>query len=376
MKQFLLHCAAAVSLVLLVVCMGGCGSGSVRNSGVHPTPTPTPTPESTTSLGFAFLRSDGTIKNNVVNITSQQLHGARRAAKLRHAIDRQAPLSVDSVPVDIYVWPFTDSRDGWWFGSARKITASPAAYTSTHLSLNGSSIVFSVVVDGYNQVFTTNAPADGNNLGEILQLTTDTEHHWLPHLSADGSKVVFTKSDPNSNGDEVCVINNTVGATENCFDFSSTSPTLKGAYMWHASWSPQGKIAFEAWDGPLHSDEIFMVSGDGTGLAQITNNAGTKNYDECPSISSDGNWMAVDTWNDRTQYFDIAVIDLNSNQRQPITSGEYTQADAWDPLETPYSTVWVSKLSTDQSLELYILTFDFTRMTNNTYDDYFERSPE
>ena len=199
----------------------------------------------------------------------------------------------------------------------------------------------------------------------------------MPHISDDGSKVVFTKIDPNSAGDVVCFIKNNVGATENCLDFSSSTPVLKGANLWHASWAPHDSIVFEAWGGPLTSDEIFMANEDGTGLTQITNNAGTNNYDECPSVSSDGARLVVDTWNDSAQHYEIALIDLNTKQRASIGTTPYGVAgvgDAWDPLYT-LSIVWVSQLKNDPSEELYFMSFSPLRMTKNTYADYFEKSP-
>ena len=133
-----------------------------------------------------------------------------------------------------------------------------------------------------------------------------------------------------------------------------------------------GKIVFEAWGGPLNSDDIFMVNADGSGLTQITNNAGTKNYDECPWVNSAGTEMVFDTWNDTTQYYEIAKINLSTKQRFTLTSG--TQTDAWDPLSTSGGVVYVTKLDADKSLELYLFGFGRVRLTNNTYADYFESS--
>jgi hypothetical protein len=374
MKRFGLLFSVVVFLIMLVIGTSGCGSSRIQNNGV-PTPTPTPTPippGPASGLGFAFLRNDGITSASAQTITQQEHQSARRASKITHGY--QAAMPFDSTAVNIYVWPFTNGNGGWWFGSERKITASADAYTSVHLSLGGTSMVFSAIVNGYNQIFTATVPPEGKTLEERLQLTTDAENHWLPHLYADGSMVVFTKFDPNSNGDVVCIMDNIAGATENCLDFSSTTPILKGANIWHASWGLDGKIFFEAWGGPLNSDEIYMVNSDWETLTQITSNAGTKNYDECPSIFSDGNRMAVDTWNEDTHHYEVGDIDLNTKQR--FTFSDDTHADAWDPLATPYSPVWVSQRDTDQSLELYILTFDVTRMTTNAYADYFESSPK
>jgi Tol biopolymer transport system component len=305
-------------------------------------------------------------------MTPQQRQAARRAAKLAHG-SRQIAIVEDPGPVNIYVWPAWVTNEGYWtLGGESKLIDSPAAYTSVHLSSNGASAVFSTAVNGYNQIFTVAVPPVGQSAGTPLQLTTDLEQHWVPHISADGSKVVFTKSDPNSSGDVVCVIDNAAGATENCLDFSSATLVLKGAALWHASWTPDGKIVFEAWGDPLNSDEIFMVNADGSALTQITNNAGTHNYDECPAVSGDGKQMLVDTWNDTTHYFEVTRIDLSTKQRLTLTPGTYTHGDSWDPLYMKYSLVWVSSLPGDQSLELYMKSFSPIHITNNIYADYFE----
>lgn len=172
-------------------------------------------------------------------------------------------------------------------------------------------------------------------------------------------------------------MNDSAGATEDCLDFSSTIPVLKGAHVRHASWTPDGKkVVFEGWGGPFESDEIFMVNEDGSSLTQITNNAGTKNYDECPSVSVDGARVAVDTWNDATQHYEITMIDLQTKQRSKVGTGLTlnANADAWDPLETQYTFFWVSQQPDDSSVELYVSGFGPMRFTHNAYADYFDSS--
>lgn len=375
MKKTLLFSVLQVFLILLAAGLSGCGSSGVLPTPTPtpgPTPTPTPTPTGAINL-FAALRLDGTASGGAALMPRQQRQAARHAAKLARATRQlQAAITPDSGPVNIYVWPASVDEAGFWsLGSERKITDSAAAYTSVHLSLNGTSMVFSAIVNGYNQIFTSTVPEAGKTAAEPIQLTTDLEDHWLPHISSDNLKVVFTKADLNSTGDVVCVIGNAAGATESCLDFSSTTPVLKGASMWHASWTPDDRIVFEAWGGPLTSDEIFMYTRIGSVLPQITNNAGTKNYDECPSVSSNenGTYMAVDTWNDATQHYEITLIDLNTKQR--VETMSLPDTDFWDPLRTRYTTVWVANLATDQSQELYYMGWEYMRITNNTYADYF-----
>jgi hypothetical protein len=377
MKKVLLLSLVTGILVLLGAGMSGCGSSGTAAftptpTPTPPTPTPTPTPSNAINV-FTFLRADDGVSSSAVPMAQQQPHAAHHAWKVAHASNQQGAVTADSGPVNIYVWPGWITKEGFFdLGTERKITGTAAAYSSVHLSLNGSSMVYSAQVNGYSQIFTNTVPAEGETAGAPLQLTTDVEQHWLPHLSADGTKVAFTKFDPTSNGDVVCVINNVAESTENCLNFSATTPMLRGANLWHASWAPDGKIFFEAWGGPFRSDEIFSVNPDGSSLTKITNNAGSKNYDECPSVSSDGTAMAVDTWNDTTQYHEVGVIDLNTKQRATITRG--THADAWDPLFSKYTLVWVTGGGSEQSLELWFMSFSPLQLTRNNYPDYFASS--
>lgn len=373
MKKVLLLSLVTAILVLLGAGMSGCGSSGAAAFTPTPPPTPTPMPTPTPSNAinvFTFLRADEDVSSSTVSMTQRQPQPAHHAWKIAHASNQQGTITADSRPVNIYVWPGWITKEGFFdLDTERKITGSAAAYSSFHLSLNGSSMVYSAPVNGYNQIFTNSVPAEGETAGAPVQLTTDVEQPWLPHLSADGTKVAFTKFDSTSNGDVVCVINNVAESTENCLDFSTTTPVLRGANLWHASLAPDGKIFFEAWGGAFRSDEIFSVTPDDSSLTQITNNAGSKNYDECPSISSDGAAMAVDIWNNTTQYYEVGVIDLNTKQRAMITRGAHT--DAWDPLFSKYTLVWVSGGDNEQSFELWFMSFSPLQLTRNNYPDYF-----
>jgi hypothetical protein len=368
-------------LLLVVLLVGSVGCGGGTKSFPTPTPSPTPTTDTTTFNLFASLRAVSTWPSSTPQLTPQQIRYMRHAAKVAHYSMERAPIPTAS-SADIYLWQVQVNKKGEWSmpqNSERKITDPADLYTAVHLSFNGDRMVFSKIVNGYNQIFFKQEMADGSWLGGF-QLTSDAEHHFLPHISADGSKVVFTTPDPNSTGDVLCIVNSPIpfgpGGPEHCLDFSSTTPALKGANLWHASWAPNDRIVFEAWGGPLISDEIFMVGKDGSGLTQITNNAGTNNYDECPSVNSDGTAITFDSWNDATKHYDVIEMNLATKQRYKY-SGADSPADGWDPLFTKYTFFWVAKPmgQVPGGLELYYMSFSPLRLTNNNLDDFFSSSP-
>jgi len=377
MKKALLLSTMIMLVALLVGSTVGCGSNGT--SRLIPTPTPTPTPSPTPSPtpqygthSFAFLRNDFTEGSAATQKSREELQAARRQAKIDHALLREAAATTEPDTANIYVFPFL-YQDGWYPGKERKITSSSGPYTAVHLSLNDTDVVYTMVVNGYTQIFTNTVPSDGLMTTAPLQLTGDAEHHWLPHISDDGTKVIFTKFDAGSTGDVVCVIANSAGASEKCLDFSTTTPVLKGTNLWHAAWAPHGKIVFEAWAGSLTSDEIFMANEDGSGLIQVTKNAGTKNYDECPTVYPEGTGLAVATWRDDAQNYEINELDPNTNLRYTISSG--LGGDAWDPLYTYYTLVWVGQSNNDANPQLYLdYVFDVGHLTNNAYANYFASS--
>jgi Tol biopolymer transport system component len=119
--------------------------------------------------------------------------------------------------------------------------------------------------------------SDPNNIWTIkpdgsgaLQLTTGTMENEEPHWSADGSKIVFTRSgtDPNPNQDIWSM--NPDGTNQLRLNTSTGS-----GFTENPSWSPDGtKIIFtKSVDGSNGHEELWTANADGSGQVQLTNDA-------------------------------------------------------------------------------------------------------
>ena len=335
------------------ILLTGCG-GATRTTTTTPATPPPSTVQPYGAQPIGFLR----VASLPASITQQPLNEARIQTRMEHLAVRQSPIAAPRL-ADMYLLPFIP---GWWYEEPRKITSTPGAYTSVHVSIGGPTLVFSSVVNGYNQVFVSTIPKQGEMLAPI-QLTTDLEHHWVPHLSYDGSKVVYTKFDTASSGDVVCTMAVSAPATEKCLDFSSTQPTLRGANLWHANWLSSESIIFEAWGGSLASDELFTVLADGSNLAQLTKNAGTPYHFESPSVG--GEWYLGVARCDVHGSCDVATMDPTSGKADLFAPGGY------DPLCSQYTVLWINSSGGGGNLFLD-RGWDSVILTRGGYGDYFE----
>ena len=344
--------AVVVFAALLVAC------GVTRTTSNSPAPPPVPPSQAqpSDSHPIAFLRIVS--PTGSLAATQEERQEARRRARTAHTENPREPIT-STHQVDMHLLPFT-MLTGWWFGAERRITSAPGPYTSVHVSTEGTKLVFSSVVNGYNQLFVSPVPKEGDTLAPT-QLTNDLEHHWAPHLNYDGSKLAFTKFDAASNGDVLCIARTSGTFAETCLDFSSTTPVLRGANLWHASWYPDDSVIFEAWGGPLNADELFSVNADGSNLKQITRNAGTPYHYESPSVSWEGFFAAAKCT--AQESCDVVTIDLNTGRSYIMDSG-------WDPLCSYYTVLWI------QDRPAGVLRIDmawsYETLTKSGYGDFFD----
>ncbi len=344
--------AFPVSVVLLcgvMLAMGPMGCGGISTS-------------ATPAAQFASLGAAGTPLSPAVQLARLSM-GDRIA--VHKAATSNAQVTVSSGSVNAYLWSWPVS------GANRLITSAPAGYLAVDLAANHQVLVLSAYSNGYMQLFTVPIPAAGQRITQITQITTDLQNHWNPHISPDGSQVAFVLK-PGTR-DQLCLIGAS-GGDQNCLS------GLAGPNILHPSWTPDGKIAFEAWgtlnSSGIYKDEIYIVNIDGSNLTQITNNGSGSSYDEAPSVSSDGTKMVVCTLGGSSGYAEISVIDLATKLKTQVTDGTVTGGDSYDPLFVGTNQiVYVSKHSSDTNFELYTMSADGsnpTEITTTSYDNYFD----
>lgn len=339
-----------LALATAAALLAGCQTRDMWTTASSPSgPSPTPTLNwpipGNHPIGFLRVAS-ATAAGSPSAANVQRAH---LDARLAHASNRQAPVQPPPLS-DIYLLTF-GFGNGWDVAEPNQISSAPGPYTSVHVSMDQSTLVYSAVVNGFNQLFVGKAPTIGR-MPDAVQITTDLEHHWLPHVSEGGAKIAFTKFDPTSNGDVVCVMQTVGDPAERCLDFGATEPRLRGGNLSHASWSGSDRIYFEAWGGPLPSDEIFSVKLDGTGLTQISQNAGTAYHDEAPSVSPPdpvtGERYLVMAHCNASESCVLEMKALGARHFATDSAIGWGLTGGWDPLSGYYTTVWVTGTKTPQ----------------------------
>jgi Tol biopolymer transport system component len=292
---------------------------------------------------------------------------AHRAAASGGTSRNFSEAATSSAPANIYIWSQPVPGEDWL------ATTTPGDYFAVELSLNGETLMFLAVSNGYMQVFTAHVSATVQAISQVTQVTSDAADHWNAHISPDGSMVAFVRDSGDDSRQDLCLIS-TSGGTETCLS------GIPGPFIAHPSWTPDGRIAFEAWgtsnSSATYKDEIYIVNPDGSNLTQITNNGNGASYDTAPSVSRDGTKMAVSTWGGSSGFAEVWVIDLTNGHRTQLTDGTKSGGDSKDPLFiSTDQIVYVSQAASDTSNQLYLINADgsnLTRLTNNADDNYFD----
>ena len=307
-SQFIL---LAISALLLAAIVSGCGSAG--------TITPTPLEPPPASTLFPTLRADGGAVGAMRSTT-------RRAAKASRTLRRQLEAkAIQSGSVNVYFFSEPAAGKDW------NASKDPLDIANATVTANGLRAAYSAYADdGYMQIYLAAVPAEGKTMAAGTQLTTDSVNHWSPAIAPSGSMVAYIVSGGETK-DRLCVVATTAGSVPSCLNIAGFAPQNYA----HPAWAPDGTIVVEAWDCDSDCsetevvDNIFSVSPDGSGLTQITDNAGDGSYDEAATVSSDGKYMAVSRYNSATDDYQIYVYNLSTGARsEALTSGGY----AFDPL--------------------------------------------
>jgi Tol biopolymer transport system component len=241
-------------------------------------------------------------------------------------------------------------------GTGETVVADQAGwFYSIQLSLDGKSGVFTsdVTTDGvtYEQIFI--AQAMSQSTFTVTQITTDAEHHHVPQLSPDGTKIVFSKYDSEV-GQEQAYFMSVSGGAE------TRIPTPANMDVLSPTFTPDGKgIIFE----DCTIDSINRVNLDGTGMV-VLNNADGNYLDDLPSASADGKYITF------IQDGDVLRMDINGQNVIPLT----TDGENWDAMFVNNKIVFLSYRDNVTGAEIYSMNIDGSnqkRLTNNNLYEWF-----
>lgn len=192
-------------------------------------------------------------------------------------------------PFDIY----TANIDGT---GLRRLTNFGVYTTEAILSPDGKKIVFTSLKDGDLDIYTMNV--DGS---DVRKLTNQVGYDGGPWWSPDGKQIVYRANhptDPEELKDYQDLLKQNIVRPNkvelfvmNADGSNQRQITRLGGANFGPSWTPDGKAIIFAsnYKSPVGSAgqnfDLYLISPDGTGLTQITNDA---RFDGFPMFSPDG----------------------------------------------------------------------------------------
>ncbi|HEY0607759.1 MAG TPA: protein kinase [Herpetosiphonaceae bacterium] len=199
----------------------------------------------------------------------------------------------------------------------KALTTFPEGTSATlpAISPDGSQIAFTLVTNGYQQIWLMNS--DGSNLRPLL---SNRQFGRAPEWSPDGTQIVFETATPGNemNQNDLAIADVETGELR----------LIVATTSWEGgpTWSPDAeRIAFHARSTDTKCMQIYVVSVETAHVQQMTNldnvqcRPQSSDGDFWPDWSPDGRYLAVGhKLNDVEK---IAILDTESNQMKILDTG-------------------------------------------------------
>jgi len=185
-------------------------------------------------------------------------------------------------------------------------------------------IVFDLRCEGSPDLYAMDP--SGANVRRITHESVRGRAAAQPVWAPGGEKIAFTLLTDMPHRAEVYVVNG---------DGSGLAPLTKTAGAsgsWHPTWSPDGRqLIFES-DRDENTTDLYMINADGTGLRRLTHMRNKNSDFGQPAWSPDGRQVAFDSYASGPE--EIFVMDLRTMKVHPLTrtpGGKESWNAAWSP---------------------------------------------
>jgi len=245
------------------------------------------------------------------------------------SVDINGAATFDDVDEGTYDLTLSGLADGCTVSGDNPISVDIAADDTTSAKFDVSCtkpksgvIVFSKTSNQQTDVYSMNA--DGTNQE---QLTDNSGLDIEPSISPDGTKVAYSRQDPQRTIKSIWIMNidgtNKTQLTQG--DFDAENP----------AWSPDGsQIVFEYYLNNDNSD-LYIINADGSGMTGLTDTE----TDETQPTWSTGDTIAFSYDFNGDEYLDICVINPDGTGFKELISGSTdTGINLFDPVWNPDGT--------------------------------------
>jgi len=244
-------------------------------------------------------------------------------------------------------------------GWRRLTTDDSRQHRYASLSPDGLSVIYSAFREAnVHEIYEMTLANDS-----VTQLTNKIGVLSAPEISPDGSTITFTRASPNTNRNQIYLMNRN----------GSDPNNIPGIEGWDPTWSPDGKQILYASTNQSGSNQLFVIRTNGKNNQQVSN---------LPAIRGRSDWSPdgqyIVTYSGEPWHHEVYIMSADgSNTHQISPGGGNAQGPSFSPDgQWMAFTAYYDHYSDDQGCEIYVIRTngtDLRRLTNNDYCDYQPR---